>query len=203
MRGRQSHAPRGIQIPAAIFNCRGCLQPPILITKPLLLAAWSAQTHSLQQPGDVLLGQNGLILGQRGNLLVLERYLRKLVSDWDGLLTRSQGEVEHTSMGPFQGHWCWMLHRGALVGMEWLGTHPPLISMSERWTMSQGWVFVLGGECKLELLRSQLCVAAWLCSPLPCSLLAQPEAMVWGSAWRLVLLSYPSCASAAPFPLQE
>lgn len=85
-----------------------------------------AQTQSLQHPGDVLLGQNGLILGQRGNLLV-ERYLRKLVPDWDGLLTRSQGEVGHTSMEPFQGHWCWMQH-GEKHWWGWSGWESSLLS---------------------------------------------------------------------------
>lgn len=91
-----------------------------------------AQTHSLQRSGDVLMGQNDLILGQRGNLPVLEWYLRKLLSDWNGLLTRSWSEVGTDIRESLPGTLMLdVARRGAVLGMGWLRIQPPLISMGK------------------------------------------------------------------------
>lgn len=102
-----------------------------------------AQPLDLQHCGDVLLGQNGLVLGQRANGSVLEQYLRKLVSGWGGLQTRSQGEVG-VPWAPSRGTLVLeAAQRGALVGrgIEWARAQLHLISLvsrGETQTMSEG-----------------------------------------------------------------
>lgn len=163
----------------------------ILITKPFLLVACPWQTHGLQHPGDVLLGQNGLLLGQRGNLPVQEWYLRKLVSDGMGSWPDLMGRLGHTSVGPFQDTGGSM-EREERFSSVWVTGRACLKAEFVCWVGSASW------SC-----WDHSCVLQPGSAPPSCSLLAQPEAVAWGSTWQLVLLSYPSCASAAPFPLQE
>lgn len=99
----------------------------------------------------MLLGQNGFILGQRENFSVLEQYLRKLVS-WDGLLSRPQGEVGariHETL--LRTLMLDVAQRGALMGMEWVGTQPPLI------------VWVKGGPCLKAEFTCWEESASWSC----------------------------------------
>lgn len=72
------------------------------------------------------------ILGHRGNLLGLEQYLRKLFSDWDGLLTGSQGEVVAHIRGILPRTLVWMWH-----WWGWRGWEHNLLSS----------VWVKGGPC--------------------------------------------------------
>lgn len=129
VRGGQSPVPAGVRLPAALFKCRGCLQRPILVTVPLLWAAWPCQPLDLQHRGDVLLGQNGLILGQRGNGSVLEQYLRKLVSGWSGVQTRCWGAHP---WAPSKGHFD---AGGSTEGSPGWGQGRSLIGMGETRTM--------------------------------------------------------------------